>query len=80
MPQYPVSIDGRTDLYGDEMDAVSFKTGSGDASYKADPVLNESRVILLRKKDGLVSALDLDPRFRKIYADEITTVFVRQAP
>ena len=80
MPQYPVSIDGRTDLYGDEMDAVSFKTESGDLSYKTDPVLNESGVVLLRKKDGLVSALDLDPRFRKIYEDEIAAVFVRQAP
>ena len=80
MPQYPVSIDGRTDLYGEEMDAVSFETESGDLSYKTDPVLNESGVVLLRKTDGLVSALDLDPRFRKTYEDEIAAVFVRQAP
>src|ERR1019366_4042926 len=80
MPQYPVSIDGRTDLYGDKMETVAFETESGDLSYKTDPVLNESVVVLLRNRDGLVSALDLDPRFRKIYQDAIATVFVRQAP
>ena len=51
-----------------------------DRSYKTDPVLNESGVVLLRNRNGLVSALDLDPRFRKIYQDAIATVFVRQAP
>ena len=77
MPQYPVSIDGRNDLYGDEMDAPAFKTGNGDPSYKTDPVLNEAGIVLLRKTDGLVSTLDLDPRFRKIYEDKIASVFVR---
>ena len=80
MPQYPVSIDGRTDLYGDEMETVAFETESGDLSYKTDPVLNESGTVLLRNGDGLVSALDQDPRFRRLYQDAIATVFVRQAP
>ena len=79
MPQYPVSIDGRTDLYGDELFARSFKTENGDASYRTDPALNEAGVVLLRKTDGLASALDLDPRFRKIYEDETAVVFARQA-
>jgi hypothetical protein len=80
MPQYPVSIDGRTDLYGDEMFARAFKSESGDPTYKTDPALNEAGIVVLRKTDGLASALDLDPRFRKIYEDETTTVFARQAP
>src|SRR5664280_431467 len=42
------------------------------------PVLNEAGVVLLRKTDGLVSTLDLDPRFRKIYQDELASVFVRE--
>ncbi len=78
MPQYPVSVDGRNDLYGDEMDGRSFKTDNGDPSYSSDPVLNESGVVLLQKTDGLVSTLDLDSRFRKIYEDQLATVFVRQ--
>ena len=78
MPQYPVSIDGRNDLYGDEMIAQSVKTENGDPSYKADPALNEAGIVLLRKTDGLTSALDFDPRFRKVYDDGLATVFVRQ--
>ena len=78
MPQYPVSIDGRNDLYGDEFDATYFRTQGGDLSYKTDLTLGESRVILLRKTDGLVYSLGLDPNFRKIYEDELAAVFVRQ--
>ncbi len=50
MPDYPVAIDGRTDLYGDEIDTRFFKTQNGDASYVDDPFLNESRLILLPEK------------------------------
>jgi hypothetical protein len=77
MPQYPVSIDGRNDLYGDEMDGPAFTTDSGDSSYKTNSALNEAGVVLLKRTDGLVSTLDLDPRFRKIYEDKIASVFVR---
>ncbi|MFI5118744.1 MAG: hypothetical protein ACHP8B_18815 [Terriglobales bacterium] len=78
MPQYPVAIDGRNDLYGDELDGRFFRTQSGDLSYKTDPSLNESGVILLRKTDGLVYSLNLDPNFRKIYEDELAALFVRR--
>jgi hypothetical protein len=78
LPQYPVAVDGRNDLYGDELDERFFRTQSGDVSYKTDPALNEAGVILLRKRDGLVSSLALDPNFQKIYEDELAVVFVRR--
>jgi hypothetical protein len=78
MPQSPVSIDGRNDLYGDEFDARYFLTQNGDLTYKTDPTLGESRVILLRKTDGLVYSLSLDPNFQQIYQDDIATVFIRR--
>jgi len=78
LPQYPVAIDGRNDLYGDELDERFFRTQSGDLSYKGDPWLNESGVILLRRTDGLAVSLSLDSNFRKIYEDELASVFVRQ--
>jgi len=77
MPQYPVAIDGRNDLYGDEIDLRTYKSTLGD-SYKSDPYLNESRVVLLPKELTLVSLLMIDSRFRLIYQDEIAVVFVRQ--
>jgi len=78
LPNYPVVVDGRTDLYGDELNKLLFDTQSGDISYKNNPYLNEAGLVILHKQDGLVSALQLDPRFRKIYEDQIATVFARQ--
>ncbi len=78
MPQYPVAIDGRTDLYGDEMTERFYKTEQGDVGYREDPYLNESGIVLLRTRDGLVPLLENDYRFRKAYQDKIATVFVRR--
>jgi hypothetical protein len=78
MPDYPVAIDGRTDLYGDELDTQFFKTQQGDASYVDDPYLNESQVVLLSKKDGLASVLLSDSRFSLVFQDSLAVVFVRR--
>lgn len=78
MPQYPVAIDGRNDLYGDDLDERFFRTQNGDVSYKSDPFLNESKLIFLRRTDGLVYPLNLDPNYQKIYEDELAVVFVRR--
>jgi hypothetical protein len=78
MPDYPVAIDGRTDLYGDEIDTRFFRTQQGDASYAEDPYLNESHVILLSTKVPLASVLMTDSRFTLVYRDAIAVVFVRQ--
>ena len=78
MPDYPVAIDGRTDLYGDEIDTRFFKTQNGDASYVDDPYLNESQVVLLSKKIPLASVLLSDPRFSLIFQDSLAVVFVRR--
>ena len=78
MPDYPVAIDGRTDLYGDELDTQFFKTQQGDASYVDDPYLNESQIVLLSKKDGLASVLLSDARFSLIFQDSLAVVFARR--
>ena len=78
LPEYPVVIDGRTDLYGEELDNLLLATQDGEASYKENPYLNDAGVVLLRRRDGLVSVLELDPRFRKVYEDQLAMVFVRQ--
>ena len=78
LPEYPVVIDGRTDVYGDEIDRMCFDTQNGGPSYRQDPYLNEAGLVLLHRSDGLVATLQLDPRFRKVYEDQLATVFVRQ--
>ncbi len=78
LPPYPVVIDGRTDLYGEELDQKLLTTLNGEPSYKTDPYLNDAGVVLIRRRDGLSSTLALDPRFRKVYEDQMAVVFVRQ--
>jgi hypothetical protein len=77
MPQYPVSIDGRTDLYGDAMDEQYWDTQEAKDSYPTDPYLAEAGVVLLPTKLPISTALMGDRRFRVIYRDEIAVIFAR---
>jgi hypothetical protein len=75
MPDYPVAIDGRNDLYGDEMDTVTFKSVAGD--YSEDKYLSEAGIVLLPKDIPLARLIETDSRFRKLYEDGLAVVFVR---
>jgi hypothetical protein len=77
MPQFPVSIDGRTDLYGDAANEQYYSTQEADPSYTNDPVLNEAGVVLLKKKFPIATQPLLDRRFRIVYRDELAVVFAR---
>ncbi len=78
MPDYPVAIDGRTDLYGDELDFIFFNSERGDDSYVNDPYLNEAGVVLLDRSKPLANILRGDQRFQTIYEDPLAVVFVRR--
>jgi len=77
MPDHPVAIDGRTDLYGDELDEQFFSTANGASSYVNDPYLNQAGVVILQKSNNLVSLLEADTRFGLVYQDALSAVFVR---
>jgi len=77
LPQYPVVVDGRNDLYGDELDLLTYKSCLGE-SYTSDPYLNEAGVVLLPKKLPLARLLTIDSRFRLVYQDPISVVFARK--
>jgi hypothetical protein len=76
LPQYPVVIDGRNDLYGDEMDLLTYNSSKGD-SYTSDPYLNDAGLVVLPKKLPLAILLTIDSRFRMVYEDQLSVVFVR---
>jgi hypothetical protein len=78
MPDYPVAIDGRNDLYGDDMDRLFFETENGGESYATDPYLNEAGVVLLQKSHPLADLLLSDPRFSLVYQDQLAALFVRR--
>jgi hypothetical protein len=78
MPDYPVAIDGRNDLYGDDLDRLFFDTERGAESYAADPYLNEAGVVLLQKDQPLAGLLMSDSRFSLIYQDRLAALFVKR--
>jgi hypothetical protein len=78
MPDYPVAIDGRNDLYGDTIDARFNRTEEGHPSYVTDPFLNESGVVLLQRNLPLVEKLREDSRFTLVYEDKRAVVFSHQ--
>ena len=77
MPQYPVAIDGRGDLYGDDRYARFYATESAEPSYTEDPYLNEAGVVILKNTVPLAKLLPTDRRFRVIYRDELAVVLAR---
>jgi hypothetical protein len=78
MPEYPPAIDGRNDLYGDELDQLFYDSQSAGKSYLTDPYLNEAGVVLLDSTIPLAKILTIDPRFNLIYHDDIATVYAHR--
>lgn len=78
LPELPVAVDGRNDLYGDDLDRLFYHSESAFSSYTTDPYLNESGVVILDSHLPLAKVLTIDPRFRLIFHDDIATVFARQ--
>src|SRR5262249_55944624 len=78
-PEYPVGLDGRTNLYGEERLDRAFRAWLGDAD--ADPDLSAAGVVLAPRKLGrsevpLTNVLRSDSRWRVAYEDDVAVVFV----
>jgi hypothetical protein len=78
MPDDPVAIDGRNDLYGDQLDELFYASQSSEAGYASDPYLNEAGVVLLSSDLPLAKILTADSRFQLIYQDQLAVVFARR--
>ena len=75
LPEYPVSIDGRTDLYGD--DYFQQETESLMGRRSDDQALDQANLVLLPSNLPLCSRLLTSPQFRVVYTDKMATVFIR---
>jgi hypothetical protein len=77
LPELPVSIDGRNDLYGDKLDELFAIHNRRFRRIQQTP-------IWIRLEwwcwipHFLAKVLTIDPRFRLIYQDKIATVFARR--
>jgi hypothetical protein len=85
LPEYPVNMDGRVHVHGDERLARHTNTVQG-FDWEKDPELMTAGLVLLSNKDmgnprlkpqkPLPSALRLHPHFRVAYEDDLAVVFV----
>jgi hypothetical protein len=75
LPEYPVSIDGRTDLYGDDYFRQEMDTLMGGRH--DDQALNRANLVLLPTTVPLSRELEHSAQFRLVYADRMAMVFVR---
>jgi len=80
LPELPVAVDGRNDLYGDDLDKLFYESESGFPSYATDPYLDQAGVVILDSKLPLAKLLTIDSRFSLVYHDDIATVFARRGP
>lgn len=78
LPQYPVAIDGRTDLYGDAFIILYSKAMNADVPYTAFPAMAEARTLVFPKKSILGEALSTVAGFKVAYSDEVGLVLTRE--
>jgi hypothetical protein len=76
LPEYPVAIDGRSNLHGDQRMKRFADTWEGRPGWDADPDLAAAGVVLLQTRAPLTALLQRSGRFEVVYQDEIATVFV----
>jgi len=81
LPEYPVAMDRRLGLYGEEASEEYFETTDG-RNLQAAPTFTGARTILLPKSAGLARALSTFPgltaHYRVLYNDDIAMVLERQ--
>ncbi|HTW59595.1 MAG TPA: hypothetical protein VMD99_15820 [Terriglobales bacterium] len=80
LPDYPVAIDGRTDLYGADVITNYSKAMNAEIPYTAYPAMAGAQTILLPKSAIMAGALGSLPIFKKVYDDDLAIVLVRSNP
>jgi hypothetical protein len=77
LPDSPVAIDNRPDLYGDETLTRFYLMQQGLLDWSTDPDLNAAQVVLLKRQTPLSKLLAGDMRFHLVYEDPLAVVFSR---
>lgn len=72
----PVSIDGRTNTYGDMWLDRSYATWNAQPGWESDPELRKAGLVIGPVNAPLMQLLRLDPRFQLAYEDKLAVVFL----
>jgi hypothetical protein len=80
-PEYPVFVDGRTDLYGDTFLSNDYlDTALAREGWQATLERYGVNTVLIETNGSLARALHEDSAWQVAYEDDLATLFVRQTP
>jgi len=80
LPDYPVAVDSRMELYGDEVLTKYFDVVGGKERLDSDSMVTRAGTLLLERNSPMAKALRnlpaLSSQYRLVYSDEMANVFV----
>lgn len=77
LPDYPVFIDGRTDLYGDFL-RVYLDTATGQDSWQQTLDAYDIRLVVVENGSGLDHVLETQPDWELAFQDELAVIYTRE--
>ena len=78
LPECPVAIDGRTDLYGDDFIVQYSKAMSAEIRYTDFAPMANAQAFLLPRAAIMAGALGTLPGYRVAYQDDVSTVITKE--
>jgi len=79
LPEFKVSMDGRTNLQGEERIEANLAVWAGHPGWASDAELAGAKLIIAELGRPLTALLRGDTRFRLVYEDKTAAVFVAHA-
>ena len=76
LKELPVSVDGRTNLYGEERLQRSFATWAGLEGWEQDPQLLAAGVVFAQRTQPLTAKLLDSPHWQAVFQDDKAVVFI----
>jgi hypothetical protein len=76
LPEIPVPLDGRTNLFGDRRIERSLAAWDGRAGWESEPDLLKARLVIAEKYRPLTTLLRSHAGFKVVYEDHNSVVFV----
>jgi hypothetical protein len=77
-PQYPVFVDGRTDLYGDELLTTYLRTATAGENWRETLDEYAIRLVVVEKGSGLDRNLRDEVGWSLDYEDELAVIYTRE--
>lgn len=82
LPEYPVAVDNRSELYGDRILDAYFGIVGGKQLLESDATVSPNGTLLLERNSGMARAFNtlevLKTKYKLVYSDDLASVYVRQ--